>query len=142
SNGKIIISNLDFGVTEADLRELFSQVGPVRRASLNFGPSGKSKGSGEVQFKNPAHAALAVERYHGVTLDGRTMKIELAFNPMAQVAASAAPSNKGRRNTSNNDPNASSSRRGGRRGGRRNDDVKRPAATKESLDADLDSYMK
>ncbi|KAJ2033549.1 hypothetical protein GGI08_009093, partial [Coemansia sp. S2] len=77
STGRIHISNLDYAVSEADIRALFGQVGPVNKATLNYGPNGKSKGTGEVQFKNPAHAALAVEKYHGVTLDGRPMRIEI-----------------------------------------------------------------
>ncbi|KAJ1803953.1 hypothetical protein LPJ56_005727, partial [Coemansia sp. RSA 2599] len=91
ASGKIIISNLDYGVTADDLRALFNQVGPVSRATLHFGPNGKSKGSGEVTFKNAVHATMAVEKYHGVTLDGRSMKIEVAFNPMA-VAPMMIPS--------------------------------------------------
>ncbi|KAJ1818821.1 hypothetical protein LPJ60_004118 [Coemansia sp. RSA 2675] len=83
SSGRIHISNLDYAVSEADIRALFGQVGPVRTATLNYGPNGKSKGTGEVQFRNAAHASLAVEKYHGVTLDGRPMRIEIAFNPMA-----------------------------------------------------------
>ncbi|KAJ2486815.1 RNA-binding RNA annealing protein [Coemansia sp. RSA 2050] len=83
SSGRIHISNLDYAVSEADIRALFGQVGPVRSATLNYGPNGKSKGTGEVQFRNAAHASLAVEKYHGVTLDGRPMRIEIAFNPMA-----------------------------------------------------------
>ncbi|KAJ2064539.1 hypothetical protein GGI17_000866 [Coemansia sp. S146] len=87
SSGRIHISNLDYAVSEADIRALFGQVGPVNKATLNYGPNGKSKGTGEVQFRNPAHAAQAVEKYHGVTLDGRPMRIEIAFNPMAVAAA-------------------------------------------------------
>ncbi|KAJ2461236.1 hypothetical protein GGF42_000317 [Coemansia sp. RSA 2424] len=86
SSGRIHISNLDYAVSEADIRALFGQVGQVNRATLNYGPNGKSKGTGEVQFRNPAHAALAVEKYHGVTLDGRPMRIEIAFNPMAAAS--------------------------------------------------------
>ncbi|KAJ2747744.1 hypothetical protein GGI20_000214 [Coemansia sp. BCRC 34301] len=88
-SGRIHISNLDFGVSEGDLRQLFGQIGQISFATLNYGPNGKSKGTGEVKFKNPAHASQAVEKYHGVTLDGRPMRIEIAFNPLA--AAAVAP---------------------------------------------------
>ncbi|ORX66522.1 RNA-binding domain-containing protein, partial [Linderina pennispora] len=160
---KILVGNLDYGVTEADLRELFTQVGPVKRATLNFGPNGRSKGSGEVIFRSSAHAALAVERYHGVTLDGRTMKIEVAYNPMAvpmmmptmmpgavmqgSPAGGKAPRSGGRANGAgrqkqqNGPANGGKGRRGGHKGGRGGDREKRPDATKESLDADLDTYM-
>ncbi|KAJ2779386.1 hypothetical protein GGI15_003891 [Coemansia interrupta] len=177
TSGKILISNLDYGVTSDDLRTLFSQVGPVSKAMLNFNASGKSNGTGEVTFRNASHATLAVEKYHGVTLDGRAMKIEVAFNPMSvapmmmpamipgQMMAAGGVGNvggggrgAGRRsgNSGNNNNNNSGNRnnggrsgnrnnagtggarRGGRGEGRRNE---KTPVTKESLDADLDSYM-
>ncbi|KAJ2228786.1 hypothetical protein IWW45_006463 [Coemansia sp. RSA 485] len=172
SSGKIIISNLDYGVTADDLRTLFNQVGPVTRATLHFGPNGKSKGSGEVTFRNAVHATMAVEKYHGVTLDGRAMKIEVAFNPMA-IAPMMMPSmmpgavmpnignnnnnrgngnrgnnNNGRKNggaggksVGNNKGAGGNRRNAGRRtGGNRNE--KNAEVTMDSLNADLDSYMK
>ncbi|PVU95480.1 hypothetical protein BB561_001797 [Smittium simulii] len=69
--GKILISNLDYKVTEADLRELFQQIGGVRKAALNFDSRGKSKGNGEVIFSKASDAYRALEKYNGVTLDGR-----------------------------------------------------------------------
>ncbi|KAI7821842.1 hypothetical protein BX661DRAFT_132017, partial [Kickxella alabastrina] len=90
-SGKILISNLDFNVTEADLRDLFSQVGPVSRATLNFGPTGKSKGTGEVHFRNASHAKVALDKYNNVTLDNRPMRIEVVFNPSAVVPPMMMP---------------------------------------------------
>ncbi|KAJ2003019.1 hypothetical protein GGI04_003115 [Coemansia thaxteri] len=91
ASGRIHISNLDFAVSEADLRELFGQVGHVNKAILHCKRDGTSNGTGEVQFRNPAHAAQAVEKYHGMTLDGRPMKIETAFNPLLAAASMMMP---------------------------------------------------
>ncbi|KAJ2083545.1 hypothetical protein H4R24_000708 [Coemansia sp. RSA 988] len=165
SGNKIIIGNLDYGVTEADLRALFGQIGQVVRATLNYDRNGRSKGTGEVIFRNASHASMAVDKYHNVELDNRKMKIEVAYNPISnmpmampavlpqmfsQPAQSASSGgNAGRKSGGgNSNNNAQGGARGGRRrgGGRRggsgsNNDDKRPAPTKEELDADLDSYM-
>ncbi|KAJ2814822.1 hypothetical protein GGI24_006257 [Coemansia furcata] len=131
SSGRIHISNLDYAVSEADICALFGQVGQVNKATLNYGPNGKSKGTGEVQFRNPAHAALAVEKYHGVTLDGRPMRIEIAFNPMtaagmmmpamvpAPVAQPISGNTRSRRGAgSSNSANAGGNRSGNASSGR------------------------
>eukprot|EP00158_Paraphelidium_tribonemae_P009004 Partr_v1_DN28746_c0_g1_i6_m62782 putative Polymerase (DNA-directed), delta interacting protein 3 len=50
ASSKILVSNLHFGVTEADLKELFGSVGPLKKASLAFDATGKSKGTAEIEF--------------------------------------------------------------------------------------------
>ncbi|KAJ2802805.1 hypothetical protein H4R20_003138 [Coemansia guatemalensis] len=161
SGNKILIGNLDYGVTEADLRALFGQIGQVTRATLNYDRNGRSKGTGEVVFRSSSHAKMAVDKYHNVELDNRKMKIEVAYNPMPnmpmampamlpQMFAQPAPTapsegNAGRKSGGGNANTNAQGGRGGRRrgGGRRggNNGDKRPATTKEELDADLDSYM-
>lgn len=80
---KIMISNLEYKVTEKDLKELFSEIGPIHSASLNFDQNGRSKGSGQVIFKNKNDASRAAEKYNNVTLDGRAMKIEIVLSTAA-----------------------------------------------------------
>ncbi|KAJ1735041.1 hypothetical protein LPJ61_000761 [Coemansia biformis] len=158
-SGKILIGNLDYGVTEADLRALFGQVGPVARATINYGPNGKSKGAGEVLFKNPAHANAAFDKYHNLELDGRKMKIEIvggAAPAMPMFMPAVAPRQAAQRpahtagsrgrgaaaasTSSNNNAQGGKGTRS-RRGGRRDDGEKRRTATAEELDAELDTYM-
>ena len=75
---KLYISNLDFGVTNQDVKELFSEFGPMVRYGVNFSAGGRSVGSAEVFFKNKISAIKAMQKYNGVTLDGRPMKLEIA----------------------------------------------------------------
>ena len=49
----------------------------MKKSSLNYGPNGKSKGSGEVIFFNRADALAAMREYSGMKLDGRELQLEI-----------------------------------------------------------------
>ncbi|OMH78782.1 THO complex subunit 4B [Zancudomyces culisetae] len=146
---KILVDNLDYKVTEGDLRELFGKVGPVRRATLNYDSRGRSRGKGEVIFSRSGDALKAMEKYNRVPLDGRPMKIEI---PVAQPGAAGAAAGqvpmqmpmlvavpqggigRGRRG-----PGAFPRRRGGRRNmpSRR----EKGPVSQADLDSEMDKYM-
>ncbi|XP_020520751.1 THO complex subunit 4D isoform X2 [Amborella trichopoda] len=77
SGTKLYISNLDYGVSNEDIRELFSEIGPIKRCAVHYDRSGRSSGSAEVVFTKRSNALAAVKRYNNVQLDGKPMKIEL-----------------------------------------------------------------
>jgi cold-inducible RNA-binding protein len=76
---KLFVGNLPFQATNADLEDLFSQVGAV--ASVNVITdkfTGKSRGFGFVEMTTPEEAQQAITRLHGKELQGRALTINEA----------------------------------------------------------------
>ncbi|XP_044506547.1 THO complex subunit 4A-like [Mangifera indica] len=87
---KLCISNLEYGVSNEDIKELFSEVGDLKRYSVHYDRIGRSKGTAEVVFSRRADAMAAVKRYNNVQLDGKPMKIEIVGMDITTPATPSA----------------------------------------------------
>ncbi|KAK6150321.1 hypothetical protein DH2020_015253 [Rehmannia glutinosa] len=85
---KLYISNLDVGVSNEDIRELFAEIGELIRYAIHFDKNGRPSGSAEVIFARRSDAFQAFKRYNNVQLDGKPMKIEI-IGANAEVPISA-----------------------------------------------------
>ncbi|XP_059296611.1 THO complex subunit 4A-like [Lycium ferocissimum] len=145
---KLLISNLDYGVSNEDIKELFSEAGDIKRYSIHYDKSGRSKGTAEVIFSRRRDAEAAIKRYNNVQLDGKPMKIEFAGT---NIAPPALPPIRNRLYGNPNPAPRSQQRgggfrrpRGGRGGGMRKDGGRGRGrgenVSAEDLDAELEKY--
>eukprot|EP01055_Gregarina_sp_Pseudo9_P002509 Gregarina_sp_Pseudo_9__2508@NODE_2785_length_875_cov_18_539474_g2548_i0_p1_GENE_NODE_2785_length_875_cov_18_539474_g2548_i0NODE_2785_length_875_cov_18_539474_g2548_i0_p1_ORF_typecomplete_len206_score10_81RRM_1/PF00076_22/2_7e13RRM_3/PF08777_11/0_00026RRM_5/PF13893_6/0_0091DUF4651/PF15513_6/0_065RRM_8/PF11835_8/0_28_NODE_2785_length_875_cov_18_539474_g2548_i044661 len=78
-HGRILrISGLEFSVLQEDLQELFAAVGPIEKVWIDYDRTDRSMGTGSVIFENPRDAIRAQEIYHGRSIDGSVIALELA----------------------------------------------------------------
>jgi len=76
ASNKLYVGNLNYQVTEEELREIFSAHGQVLSVNLIAG-----KGFGFVEMDTPASAQAAKEALNGTDLQGRTMNVDEARPP-------------------------------------------------------------
>ncbi|XP_071036944.1 THO complex subunit 4 [Parasteatoda tepidariorum] len=137
---KLLVSNLDYGVSDSDIKELFAEFGPLRKAAVHYDRSGRSLGTADVIFEKRLDAVKAMKQYNGVPLDGRPMSIQIA----SSTVPSSNPSPRGRLGGSSNQRGFNRNRQGGNnrgRPGRGGGGAQRKVPTAEELDAELDAYV-
>ncbi|TMW67104.1 hypothetical protein Poli38472_012220 [Pythium oligandrum] len=88
---RLIVRNLSFQTTDADLEKLFGQCGELAEARVvrlaledpdnaPEGAVGKSRGFGFVQFRDGQDARSAIEKWNGYKLKGREMIVDFALS--------------------------------------------------------------
>ncbi|KII68686.1 Aly/REF export factor 2 [Thelohanellus kitauei] len=140
---KILVSNLSFEVNDADIYELFSEIGGIKKSMVNYDRSGRSHGTAEIIFYRREDASAAIRRYNNVPLDGRPMKIEYVSTGSNTIRS--------RDTWTRHDSGARFNSRGNGNKGRFNNSYVRKGRnsrqnnvvmTKETLDAELEAYKR
>ncbi len=76
---KLYVGNLAYSTTEAQIRELFTQVGPVDSVALIMDrDTGVAKGFGFVEMNTEEGAREAINRFNNYTLDDRNLTVNEA----------------------------------------------------------------
>ncbi|CCG81830.1 Predicted protein [Taphrina deformans PYCC 5710] len=85
----IYVKNLPWSTSNDDLVELFSTIGKVERAEICYEPSGRSKGTGVVEFDGQESAAISIQKFTGYSYGGRPLG--LTYVRYGDDGASAGP---------------------------------------------------
>ena len=75
----IYVGNLNYNLSEDDLRQVFEEHGEVSSAKIIIDKySGRSKGFGFVEMPNDDEASAAIEALNDKDMGGRNMKVNQA----------------------------------------------------------------
>ncbi|MDP4077513.1 RNA-binding protein [Acidovorax sp. A1169] len=78
-SSKIYVGNLPYSVTDSTLESNFSEFGAVTSAKVMMDrETGRSKGFGFVEMASAEVAQAAITGLHGMSVDGRSIVVNLA----------------------------------------------------------------
>jgi RNA recognition motif-containing protein len=77
SGFQVCIQGIPWKYTETELGDLVAECGEVEKAEVMTSPDGRSKGWGTVRFTTKESASASIEKFHGSTLEGRTLTVFL-----------------------------------------------------------------
>ena len=64
---------LPWSTSNEDLIDLFTTIGKVERAEIQYEPNGRSRGTGVVEFTNQDDSATAIAKFTGYQYGGRPL---------------------------------------------------------------------
>jgi len=76
NSSKLTVTSLHYNVSEKDLLDLFTSVGPVRKVVLHYDRSGRSLGTADVWMMRTENAIESVKQFNGKKLDGQVISIK------------------------------------------------------------------
>ncbi|CAL5872015.1 uncharacterized protein PFLUO_LOCUS6272 [Penicillium psychrofluorescens] len=74
---KVRVENLHYDITESDLEDLFSQIGPVSNLSLSYDRAGRSQGIAYVTYGRLKDAHTSVREFDGANAKGQPIRLTL-----------------------------------------------------------------
>ena len=103
----IYISNLSYGISDADLKDLFAEYGEISSAKVIMDrETGRSRGFGFIEMPDDTAAQKAISELHEAEYDGKVINVNVA-KPRADRSNSRGSYNKGNNyNRSNNNYNS------------------------------------
>jgi RNA recognition motif-containing protein len=67
------MKQLPWSTSNEDLVELFTTIGKVEQAEIQYEPNGRSRGTGVVRFDSAENADTAIEKFSGYQYGGRPL---------------------------------------------------------------------
>jgi RNA recognition motif-containing protein len=81
---------LPWSTSNEDLVELFNTIGKVERAEIQYEPSGRSRGTGVVQFDNAENAEIAIGELEFRKIDVEARNANLSSQPSSPDTCTVA----------------------------------------------------
>ncbi|KAJ9196053.1 hypothetical protein DTO166G4_251 [Paecilomyces variotii] len=77
TGAKIRVENLHYDLTEEDLEDLFTRIGPVSDLSLRYDRAGRSEGVAFVTYNRLSDARTAIREFDGANAKGQPIRLTL-----------------------------------------------------------------
>ncbi|KAL8813630.1 MAG: hypothetical protein Q9200_000112 [Gallowayella weberi] len=74
---KLRVDNLHYDLTEEDLEDLFTRIGPINSLALRFDRAGRSSGTAFVTYNHLSDARLAIREFDGANAHGQPIRLTL-----------------------------------------------------------------
>ncbi|KAJ5689438.1 RNA binding protein [Penicillium macrosclerotiorum] len=74
---KVRVDNLHYDITESDLEDLFSKIGPVSALSLNYDRAGRSEGVAFITYTHLRDAHESLREFDGANAKGQPIRLTL-----------------------------------------------------------------
>lgn len=88
---RLYVGNLSYHTDEPGLRAAFASFGELRECKvITDRETGRAKGFGFVEYREPADAAKAMNAMDGADLDGRNLRVNLAEDRRASGSPQSA----------------------------------------------------
>lgn len=91
----VFVGNIPYEATEENLKDIFSQVGPVLSFRLVYDrDTGKPKGYGFCEYQDQETAKSAMRNLSGYELSGRSLRVDTATSDKSEELKSLGPTGK------------------------------------------------
>ncbi|KAK6342806.1 hypothetical protein TWF718_008193 [Orbilia javanica] len=90
---RVYVGNISYGIRGEDLEREFGEFGKVLSAKVVYDPRGLSKGFGYIEFEEQAAATAAVQKMHGLIVDGRRINVQYVLRPDRDNSGSSGEPN-------------------------------------------------
>ncbi|KAL8954167.1 MAG: hypothetical protein Q9222_000051 [Ikaeria aurantiellina] len=90
-SAKLRVDNLHYDLTEDDLEDLFTRIGPITSLSLRFDRAGRSSGTAFVAYQYLSDARLAIREFDGANAHGQPIRLTLLPPAPAADSRGRAP---------------------------------------------------
>ncbi|THC90300.1 hypothetical protein EYZ11_010235 [Aspergillus tanneri] len=77
TGSKLRIENLHYDITESDLEDLFTRIGPINNVSLVYDRAGRSEGVAYVTYNRSGDARTAISEFDGANAKGQPIRLTI-----------------------------------------------------------------